>query len=651
MKRKAIWAVLTVLLASLGACERGVPPVGPTSGPIPLTAIPTYAIPVTCSTTPNLSPTIPVTFAPSVTATIPVSYTMTVPPTSTPTLTATIPMTVTSTTTPSANFTLVKSESDNLLVSGQAITYTLSYTQTGSPASNVELIDMVPSEVTFVYAAEGPGIVFSKNGNLLTWTFSGPVTNLSGSVNWVGLVSCVPSNAITNVAGITASGATTLLSNEVVCFVTCATSTPTVPVTFTATAIPSTPTNSPTIPVTFVPSVTATIPVTFTETVPPSTPTLTATIPITVTTTTTPTAKFALVKSESAQTIAPGQPITYTLSYTQSGGPVSNLVLSDTLPAGVNFYYSNATSAGDPGVVFNQNGNLLTWAFPNTVDNLNGDIFWVGTVGNIPCNAITNIAALTAPGMSPVLSNGVVCFVSCVSPTPTIPVTFTSTPSFTPTLGGGPITLTSTPDITPTVPVTFTVTTVPSSPSTTPTIPAIFTSTPIFTATIPVTFTPSSTSTPVLAPPTPACSGATIIGYNYNESPVTLAGGTVYYAQYPCGMTATLSTIHTSFVSSGISATVGIYADNSGVPGELLSSTGSFASIDGWNSVPLTTSINVTKGNNYWLAIQISSACVFNGGYLGDSYFSESGASLPVSLNVPASPVTGRLGLYGDLCP
>lgn len=612
MKRKAIWAVLTVLLASLGACERGVPPVGPSSGPIPLTT-------PTC--------TIPVTFIPSVTATIPVSFTMTIPPTLTPTLTATIPITVTSTMTPSANFNLVKSESDNLLVSGQAITYTLSYTQNGGPASNMQLIDMVPPEVTFVYATEGPGIVFSKNGNLLTWTFSGPVTNLSGSVNWVGFVSCVPSNAITNIAGITASGGTTILSNEVVCFVTCATSTPTVPVTFTATTIPYTPTDSPTIPVTFVPSVTATTPVTFTSTVPPATPTLTATIPTTVTATTTPSAKFALVKSESATTIAPGQPITYTLSYAQSGGPASDVVLTDTVPAGITFDYSNAAFAGDPGVVFNQNGSLLTWAFSSPADNLTGDISWVGTVGNVPCNAITNIAALTAPAMSPVLSNEVVCFVSCATSTPT--------------LGGGPITLTSTPNITPTVPVTFTAT----IPVTfTMTVPASLTP----TATVPVTFT----STPIQTPPAPACLGATFIGPTYYYLyPVTLLAGNVYYTEEGAGLSGTLSTLHPDFYYSGVEATVGVYSDNSGVPGTLLSSSDTFTSISGWNTVSLNTPVKVTGGNNYWLAIEVSTTCLFNGGTEFSSYLRQAGGSLPASYSGPSSSSTGWFSFYGDICP
>jgi hypothetical protein len=451
MKRKAIWAVLTVLLASLGACERAMTPIGPSGSPIPLITTPTSAIPVTFTTTPNLSPTVPVTFAPSVTATIPVTFTATIYPSTTPTL------------------------------------------------------------------GGGP-------------------------------------------------------------------------------------------------------------------------IPITVTATTTPTAKFTLVKSESATTIAPGLPITYTLSYTQSGGSASNVVLTDTVPTGITFDYSNAAFAGDPGVVFNQNGNLLTWAFSNPADNLTGNISWIGTVGNVPCSAITNIAAMIAPWMSPVLSNGVVCFISCATSTPTVPVTFTAT------------TVPFTPTDSPTIPVTF-------APSLTATIPVTFTSTvppttPTLTATVPVTFTTSPTSTPVQTPPASACSGATFIGpMIYSFPPVTLVAGYVYYMENGAGLSGTLSTLHPNFFYSGVNATVGLYSDNSGVPGTLLSSSEPFTSIAGWNSVSLNTPVNVTGGNNYWLAIEVSTSCLFNGGNTSSGYLNQAGGSLPSSYSGPSNSDTGWLAFYGDICP
>jgi hypothetical protein len=404
----------------------------------------------------------------------------------------------------------------------------------------------------------------------------------------------------------------------------------------------------------------------------------TPTLPVTVTATLTPssaTPGFQLVKSESASLLPSGQPITYVLSYSQSGGPVSNAVLCDTVPAEVAFAYSSAGYSGDPGVVFNQKGSLLTWTFSNPTNNLTGHVLWVGWVGCVPSNVITNTAVMTGSGINPVSSNAVSCDVACstLSPTATstLPVTFTPSPTFTPT---SPITLTHTPvpltsTDTPTFPVTVTATatstlpvTLTLSPTFTSTNPVTLTNTPTLpvtltpsvTATLPITFThtstPSETGTP--APPTPVCAGATFIGPMVSQfPPVTLTGGNVYYIVAGAGLSGTLSMLHPDFVSSGVTATVGVYSDNSGVPGALLSSSNPFVSVSGWNSVPLLNAVNVTGGNNYFLAIQVPIVCLFNGGMSSGGYLSQPGGSLPSSYSGPSVSNPGWLTLYGDICP
>ena len=75
---------------------------------------------------------------------------------------------------------------------------------------------------------------------------------------------------------------------------------------------------------------------------------------------------------------------------------------------------------------------------------------------------------------------------------------------------------------------------------------------------------------------------------------------------YTTATTGTVSTLwfYADSSSGNGSYLVGIYADASGAPGALLSS-GSIASTGAgkWNSVTLATSVNVTAGVHYWLAL------------------------------------------------
>ncbi len=146
-----------------------------------------------------------------------------------------------------------------------------------------------------------------------------------------------------------------------------------------------------------------------------------------------------------------GLTIVYSISYSQVGaGPVSNVVITDTLPAGVTF---DTLSAGLPSFIsFIQSGNLLTWTFTNPV-NGSGSVGWIGTLPCALSNSVTNIALISGAGVSPVQSNPVIFTYGCGTPnwtltvSPTVSVTLTPTPSSTPT---------RTPTASPTLPVAST---------------------------------------------------------------------------------------------------------------------------------------------------------------------------------------------------
>ncbi len=373
----------------------------------------------------------------------------------------------------------------------------------------------------------------------------------------------------------------------------------TAPVTATLTHT-CTPTLSPTYPVTFTP--TGSVPVTLTPTMTNTYPatqtatflaTQTVTVPVTFTSTPTPTPSitgFQLTKSESDTQLTLGQPITYTLSYTQNGGPVSNVILYDTVPTGINFVTHEASSSG---VTFAQNGSLLTWSFLGPVSNASGTVNWVG-MAVTDCSAtgpITNIALITGSGMAPVQSNVVVAFFQCSTSTPT------------------------------TIPT--------DSP----------------TATASVSFTPT------VSIPTPSCAGATVLGSTSYSTAVSVLGGTVDYVSNGAGNSGTVTTLHFYSPYGGGPAVVGLYSDNGFQPGTLLSSSGSVSVAAGWNTVTLNNPVNIVGGNNYWLAIGAQSFLFVGGGTYGSAHLVQNTSSLPAIYGGGAATVSGWLAIYADICP
>jgi uncharacterized repeat protein (TIGR01451 family) len=133
------------------------------------TATPTYTQTSTPTKTftPSFTPTSTVTFTATNT------YTFTATPTPTATFTAT--STPTNTYTPTPGIQIQKSASENSVHMGDPVTYTLSLTVSGSTATNVQVWDSLPSQVTFAGFGSPspavPGQSMGVSGSLLSWNF------------------------------------------------------------------------------------------------------------------------------------------------------------------------------------------------------------------------------------------------------------------------------------------------------------------------------------------------------------------------------------------------------------------------------------------------------------------------------------------------
>lgn len=109
---------------------------------------------------------------------------------------------------------------------------------------------------------------------------------------------------------------------------------------------------------------------------------------------------ITVTKTDSVDPVAPGAPFTYTLTWTVTGNsPVTNLVLTDTLPATVSF-----VSASNGGTASGTNPVMVTWNLGNHVPGDTGSVTVSVTAGPDLANAtvINNNATLTANEAGPV---------------------------------------------------------------------------------------------------------------------------------------------------------------------------------------------------------------------------------------------------------
>ncbi len=123
----------------------------------------------------------------------------------------------------------------------------------------------------------------------------------------------------------------------------------------------------------------------------------TETSPVTATATTTinSASTLSLTKTDSPDPVAPGGTVTYTLTWSVAGTqPVTNLVLTDSLPAEATFV-SASNSGAHNGVT---PGGTVTWQLGNHVPGDTGTVTLTVTVGSTLSNAvtITNTATLSS---------------------------------------------------------------------------------------------------------------------------------------------------------------------------------------------------------------------------------------------------------------
>ena len=258
------------------------------------------------------------------------------------------------------------------------------------------------------------------------------------------------------------------------------------------------------------------------------------------------------------------------------------------------------------------------------------------TLTNTPTNTVTSTVT-----SSPVLTSS---STPTNSPTNTPTLTATYTPSWTPT-GCTTCAGTGTSTCTPTLTSTNTATN---------------TTTPLVTATVTntCTSTPTTTPTATIPIPTPPCAGATIMGYTtVQPASLYIPGSTAAYLQVTAPISGTVSNLQFFNKSSVVSVTMGIYSDNGGQPGSLLSS-GYITSLPNWNIVSLNTPVTVASGISYWLAIWGSTGqylgyqfAIYQPG-VGNGYLAQGASSLPGTYSGGAT-LNGGVGpvLAADICP
>jgi len=201
------------------------------------------------------------------------------------------------------NIVLSKTDGVSTAAPGQTLTYTLTFTNTGPGAAhNIVISDTLPPGVSYQSCSLGSlAGSCSESGGTVNFTLTNP---LAAGAN----------ASVTVTVQVTTSGPTTL-------------------------------TNSATL--------------TYTDSANNARP------PVTATDTTTVPAQpnIVLSKTDGVSTAAPGQTLTYTLTFTNTGpGAAHNIVISDTLPSGVSY---QSCSLGSLAGSCSESGGTVTFTLTN----------------------------------------------------------------------------------------------------------------------------------------------------------------------------------------------------------------------------------------------------------------------------------------------
>ena len=201
------------------------------------------------------------------------------------------------------NIVLSKTDGVSTAAPGQTLTYTLTFTNTGPGAAhNIVISDTLPPGVSYQSCSLGSlAGSCSESGGTVNFTLTNPLA--AGA-----------SASVTITVQVTTSGPATLINSATL--------------TYTDSANNARP-------------------------------------PVTATDTTTVPAQpnIVLSKTDGVTTAAPGQTLTYTLTFTNTGvGPAHNITISDTLPSGVSY---QSCSLGSLAGACSESGGTVTFTLTN----------------------------------------------------------------------------------------------------------------------------------------------------------------------------------------------------------------------------------------------------------------------------------------------
>ncbi len=146
-----------------------------------------------------------------------------------------------------------------------------------------------------------------------------------------------------------------------------------------------------------------------------------------------------LAKTANMANVTTGQTITYTINFQNTGaGDATDVVIVDTIPAGINYISSNPAGTNLGGGLYSWNIGFVAAGGISTI-NITGEV--TATSGNITNTATVYYKDTDGNTLTPKTSTP--CIITIVQPTPTwtrtSTPTMTGTPTLTPTLTPYPV--------------------------------------------------------------------------------------------------------------------------------------------------------------------------------------------------------------------
>ena len=121
--------------------------------------------------------------------------------------------------------------------------------------------------------------------------------------------------------------------------------------------------------------------------------------------------------------------------------------------------------------------------------------------------------------------------------------------------------------------------------------------------------------------------------------------------RFTAGSNITVNRMNLYVSTPSGNARLGIYSNSSGEPGTLLAQTDDVVLSNGWNSAMLGSSLNLTAGTTYWLALEVSSLAttLYYNSVLGmQRYISYIYGPLPAAAPLKCASGSGAYSIFAD---